>query len=126
MNFKERIFEADKKTLARLANEMIVEPSVMIVDDNKELVDIDRDLFQGEGYNFYSAGDYEELVRFLNNGLRTDIYILDADFPRKEKGKPEIMFPEAVHSIRGYHKLDGIWQPAVAVRSGQDYGKIAD
>ena len=126
MDFDKRIFEADEATLARLVNETIVEPSVMLVDDNKDLVNIDRIAFDDTRYQFYTAGDYESLVRFLDNCLRTDLYILDADFPRNEKGKPELMFPEAVNSIRRYHKIDQTEDPVIVIRSGQDYRKIAD
>ncbi|HWQ78821.1 MAG TPA: response regulator transcription factor [Anaerovoracaceae bacterium] len=55
---------------------------ILVVDDDRDIVDILRIYLENEGYQFFSASNYEEALRYTKTGI--DLIILDVLLPGKD------------------------------------------
>ena len=100
--------------------EVVRTGTVVTVDDNDLMRELDHELLSGAGYNLYSWGSRGELSRYLQGHGRANLYVLDGQVPNERGGIPLDCVPEMVAEIRSYDP-----SVQIAVKSGQGFEKVA-
>lgn len=62
-------------------------PTVLLVDDNTDLLKAYRWILEGEGYDVCTAGGGDEALKALQDGLRPDGIFIDYSMPLMDGGE---------------------------------------
>ncbi|HEY8518350.1 MAG TPA: response regulator [Candidatus Binatia bacterium] len=108
-------------------------PSILLVDDNAEILEILSLLLENEGYEVATARDGVEALRCLHDGLHPGLIILDLAMPgmdgwafrRAQMDDPELrdiptVIYSAGHAQRGLETL----RVAGTLEKGGDFGAL--
>src|SRR5215467_3706764 len=77
------IFVALETALRRVNDIMDTKKTIMVVDDNPDIITIVRTILEGKGYNVMSAYSGAELLNLLKN-QKPDLIILDIMMPEMD------------------------------------------